>query len=165
MTATHPIRAEFLDAMSAATDGQAAFAALHRMAVALVPARLFTVTLFDRPAGVVRRAYSSDPVVYPVGGTKPLGADEWAVPGPDGWPMFVSNDIADQKGEFADYDLIVSLGCRAAVNLPVALGGAVAATVNLLDAAGSYPHKAVRLIEDELRPAAMLAVAVAARAG
>lgn len=161
MTDITTARADFAAAIATARSRKAAFAALHALANALVPARLFTVTLFDRAAGVVRRSYSSHEDVYPTGGTKPLGADDWLRPEGGDWPMFMSNDIAAEKAQFPDFDLIVSLGCRAAVNLPVVLGDEVVATVNLLDAPGAYTPAAMRLITDELRPAAMLATAAA----
>ena len=54
------------------------FAALHAAADAACGARLFTVTVLDRRAGLARRAYTSHPAEYPASGTKPLRSDAWS---------------------------------------------------------------------------------------
>lgn len=93
---------------------------------------LFTVTLHDPAASVVRRAYSSDPVAYPVSGTKPLSDDAWSAQVIGRGERFVANYDQEFAGLFPDHAQIVALGCKSCANLPIQQGGAVVGTVNLL---------------------------------
>lgn len=154
-------RAAFAAAIAEARSAEAAFAALHAFTASLVPARLFTVTLADPAAGVVRRAYTSDPVAYPVSGTKPIVHDGWYEQVHVGRQIYVQNDLSTDLEHFTDFDLISRLGCQAAMNAPVVLGGEVIGTINILDAKGSYPEDAVALVRREVPIPAMLALAIA----
>ncbi|MCB2109618.1 MAG: GAF domain-containing protein [Defluviimonas sp.] len=111
--------------------------------------RLFTITVQDPEAGLVRRAYSSNPVAYPVSGTKPLTLD-------DAWSRqvlvekrsFVANTTAEFRDLFFDHAEINALGCHSAMNIPVLRpDGAVAGTVNLLDVEGHFTPGRVEEIE------------------
>lgn len=155
--------ARFADAIGRATTPEAAYAALHELARALGPARLFTVTLSDMQAGLARRAYTSDAQHYPVSGTKPINRDAYFEQTQIARNTYVNNDITTDTGHFTDHELIARLGCRAAFNMPVVLGDAVQGTVNILDAAGSFPPETVARIEAGLRIPAMLAFAIAIR--
>lgn len=156
-------RGAYTAAIAEAGTARAAFAALHDFAASLVPARLFTISLIDAPAGIAWRAYSSDPAAYPVSGTKPITRDGWFRVVHDQRQIYVENDLANDLEHFSDFDLINALGCQAAMNLPVVLSGDVVGTVNLLDTRGSYPESAVDLVRRELPIPAMLALSVAAR--
>ncbi|MEP3279687.1 MAG: GAF domain-containing protein [Stappiaceae bacterium] len=123
------------------------FAALHRAADAACGARLFTVTVLDRDAGLARRAYSSHPVDYPVTGTKPMGSNSWTQKVLEQGETFVANETAGFSSYFSDHALINSLGCEAAMNIPVTRASQVVATVNILDVAGHFTPSRVRILE------------------
>ena len=126
---------------------QDTFAALHDAARAACGARLFTVTVLDRAAGVARRAYSSHPQDYPVTGTKPIGNSDWTAQVIDRGEAFVANDTRGFAPYFPDHALINALGCEAAMNIPVSRDGAVAGTINILDAAGHFtPQRCATLL-------------------
>lgn len=114
------------------------FAALHDEAQRRAGARLFTVTVQDAAAGVVRRAYSSHPVDYPVSGTKPLQIDAFSQQVLVEGRAFVANTLAGFSHLFPDHALIDSLGCQATLNIPVIDAGHVLGTVNILDAGGHF---------------------------
>jgi hypothetical protein len=113
---------------------------LHQ-ACAHLGTRLFTITLLDTAAGLARRAYSSDPVAYPVSGTKPLTEDGWYAACITGRSVFVANTVPEFALYFTDHALITSLGLGSCINIPVYDGrgpdlgpvlGPVLGTVNLL---------------------------------
>lgn len=146
-------------------DPDATFAALHRAADALCGVRLFTVTLVDRAAGLARRAYTSHPEAYPVSGTKPIAPNAWTATVLDAARPFVANSTDAFRDHFPDHATINALGCEAALNLPVAEGGTVVGTVNLLDAAGHFtPERVVALTDLVARHREDLAAAMAALA-
>lgn len=125
---------------------EAVFAALHRAAQDRCGARLFTVTVLDRRAGLARRAYTSHPAEYPVTGTKPMRADPWSDLVIGAGRSFVANTTAEFAIYFSDHALINALGCEAAMNIPVSDGRAVVGTVNVLDRAGHFtPDRAAAL--------------------
>lgn len=104
---------------------------LH-VACAALGTRLFTVTTQDLTAGLARRAYTSNPVEYPVSGTKPLTRDGWYDFCITGQKTFVANTVPEFARYFFDHALITSLGLGSCINVPVVSDGQVAGTVNLL---------------------------------
>lgn len=119
------------------------FAKLH----AASGAKLFTITLLDRDAGVAWRAYTSHPEDYPVTGTKPMIENGWAAQVLGRGETFVANDTAGFAKYFSDHAVINALGCEAAVNLPVSDGDLVQGTVNILDVAGHFTPTRVAELE------------------
>ncbi len=129
----------------AASDDQpwTAFDALARLADAIVGARLFTVMTLDPDDGCVVRLYSNMPETYPVSGKKPLQSSDWSEQVLTRHETFVANDIDAIAAVFPDHDLIRSLGCEAALNVPVVVGGRIHGTINCLDKAGTYTPERV----------------------
>jgi GAF domain len=138
------------------------YAELHRAVVEAGGATLFTVTALDRTAGLARRTYTSHPGAYPVTGTKPMSDDGWSRQVIGEGRSFVANTTAEFAVWFPDHALINSLGCEAALNIPVKDGGVVVATVNLLDRRGHYTPDRVAAMEVLVRdrtPALLAALA------
>jgi hypothetical protein len=129
------------------SDPDAVFAALHAQARETCGARLFTVTVLDRAAGLARRAYTSHPADYPTSGTKPMRNDGWTDIVLGAGQSFVANTTAEFAIYFSDHALINALGCESAMNIPVSDdAGLVVGTINILDAAGHFtPDRAARL--------------------
>jgi len=94
--------------------------------------KLFTVLLHDKAAGQNRRAYSSMPVEYPVGGAKPVTDSPWMQQIFVRGEPYVGHDRDDIRTVFFDYELIWSLGCESVLNMPVRWNGSVLGTLNLL---------------------------------
>lgn len=138
------------------------FAALHRAADAACGARLFTVTVLDRKAGLARRAYTSHPAEYPATGTKPMRNDAWSDLVIGGGRSFVANSTPEFAIYFTDHALINALGCQSALNMPVSDGAQVVGTVNVLDVAGHFTPERVAALESLVaahRPALLAAMA------
>lgn len=107
-----------------------------------VGGRLFTATVLDRKAGLARRVYTSHPEVYPVSGTKPMAQGDWTAQVVERGEIFVANTVAEFAIYFPDYALIESLGCGAALNIPIK-NGDVIGTVNILDQPGYFTHERI----------------------
>jgi len=126
----------------------AVFADLHRAARERASARLFTVTVLDRAAGLARRAYTSHPADYPVSGTKPIPENAWTAQVLGAGRSFVANSTAELAPYFPDHAQINALGCESALNIPVKDDfGHVVGTVNLLDSAGEFTPDAIARLE------------------
>jgi hypothetical protein len=163
MTDTAQARRAFDAALAAATTADAAYGALHRLAEALVGARLFTVMTVDMTVGLARRAYTSNPESYPATGTKPIEMNAWFEVVHSRHEMFVANTLADIAKVFPDHELIGSLGCGSVVNLPVLRAGQLVATVNLLDIERHYTPERVERVASELTLPAMATLLTADR--
>ena len=114
-------------------------AALADTLSARVGYRLFTVLVLDRQAGLSRRFYSSQPAVYPTAGAKPLREDSdfYATVVRQGRARICPDREACREA-FPDHELIFSLGCESAINVPVRWDGQTIASLNLLHEAGWY---------------------------
>ena len=137
------------------------YATLNRQAAEL-GARLFTVTALDDAAGVHRRVHTSHPVEYPASGTKPLDRDGWYDACVAARQTFVANTPPEFARYFFDHALITSLGLGSCINIPVADGGPVLGTVNLLAEAGHFtPDRlaAYEALVEAARPALCRALA------
>lgn len=151
----------FTAALGQARESGAPLAALHRLAEAEIGVRLFSVMLIDLAAGLAKRVYTSDPVAYPVSGTKPLAENRHLDTVREG-RVYHANSAAAMRADFPDLATIEALGCGAVINLPVMIEGVLSATVNLLDAEGRYdPATALRAGKVLALPA--LAAILAAR--
>ena len=129
------------------------FAALHRAAADLHGAKLFTVTVADPQAGVVRRAYTSHPQDYPTTSTKPLRGNG------GGWQQivleehrtFVANTVPEFAIYFPDHEQIAALGCESVINIPLIENGAHRGSINILDKAQHFTPEVVADFEALVR--------------
>jgi hypothetical protein len=110
-----------------------AFEDLHRICV-IRGARLLSVSVACADGRSIRRAYSSHPVQYPVGGIKPLLSNAWYETVFLRQRHFVANRPEEFRALFADHALIESLGLAAILNIPVVDHGVVRGTINILGA-------------------------------
>ena len=133
----------FVDALASFQSEKDVGLALHRLAVATVGVKLFTMTADNPKGGYVRRVYSSDEAAYPVLGTKPIVFDDTYRKMTEERFVYVANSIEAMRADFPDLDLIVSLGCGSAINMPIVAGGEMLGSVNLLDAEGWYTPERV----------------------
>jgi hypothetical protein len=126
-------------ALAAPSQPGSGLAALDAALAGRIGHRLFTVLVLDEARGVSRRTYTSQPDAYPVSGEKPLRRDSefYALVARQGLPRFC-RDREDIIRAFPDHELILSLGCEAAVNMPVRWNGRTLGALNLLHAAGHY---------------------------
>ena len=153
----------FEQALSAAITPDQAYDALSDLTKALVGAKLFTVMTVDMDTGLAQRTYTSDPENYPTSGTKPITRNSWFTIVHDRHECFVANTIEDIAKVFPDYELINALGCQSVINLPIVIGGTLAATVNILHEAGFYTEERVQCAMELLTLPSIAALCVAQR--
>lgn len=126
---------------------EALFKVLDKALADTVGHKLFTL-LYVAPSGLrVKRVYTNMPKEYPVGGYKEITGSPWhkhVVEGRKPWIGYNAKDIA---WAYFDHELIVSLGCESAMNIPVVYGGRLLGTMNLLDAANHYKEADAKTLE------------------
>jgi hypothetical protein len=109
--------------------------------------RLCTAMRFDATAMTVQRLYSSDPVAYPVGGAKPKRDTAWGRQVLLEQRLYRGQGAEDLRRDFADHAIILGLGLRSVVNVPIVAGGACLGTLNFLWADEHLGPRQVALAE------------------
>ncbi|MBO1075081.1 GAF domain-containing protein [Roseomonas marmotae] len=106
--------------------------AADRLARKLTGQQLCTAMVFDRQAMTVQRIFSSRPSEYPVGGRKPKRDTDWGRQVLLEGRRFEGEGEAAIRAHFADHEVILGLGLRSIVNLPILVAGECLGTLNLL---------------------------------
>ena len=138
---------DFDRAIAGAAQPDEYWQALQNLTGTMVGFKLFTVMTVDMVKAEACRVYSSHPTQYPVSGTKPIHYDDWFDIVHRQQKLFVANTIADISKVFPDHEKIWSMGCGSVTNLPVIIGGQLAATINMLHEEHYYNAARVELIE------------------
>lgn len=149
---------KLLDHLAEPGQPHAIYRAMEAATQALVGHRLFTLLSVDGQD--VARVWSSDLGAYPVSGRKTMGATPWGRQVLTEKRAFLGRDMAAIRWAFYDHELIASLGCGSAINIPVVYDGAAIGTINLLDAEFAYREEHVDLVQPlaaALIPAFLLA--------
>lgn len=140
MTRPDPAPSFAAVAEAAAASGQPGplFAALDAAMGQAIGHRLFTILVIHPGANESQRYYTNQPQAYPVGGRKPVTDSWWFQKVVHGGEPWIGRDYEDVKAAFYDHELIRSLGCESALNVPVRWNGRTLGTINLLHQAGWY---------------------------
>ena len=134
------------------------YRAMEAATQALVGHRLFTLLYVDGQD--VARIWSSQLEAYPVSGRKTMSATPWGRQVLTEKRPFLGRDMQAIRWAFYDHELIASLGCGSAINIPVIYDGSAIGTMNLLDAEFAYRDEHVDLVQPlaaALIPAFLLA--------
>jgi hypothetical protein len=103
-----------------------------------IGSKLTTATMFDVPAGRLRRVYTQDAAAYAVGGFKVIPDNKWTQTIIGRGDIYTALSIEAIAEDFFDWKLIQSLGCESIANIPVVIGGQTVGAFNLLHEANHY---------------------------
>lgn len=107
--------------------------------------RLLTVTAIDRRLPMpVRRLWSSDQALYPVGGDKPLNGDDWTRHVIEEQRVMVCNTAQEIESTFPHDLPLGGLGVASGINLPIILNRTVLGTINVFHEAGWFTPERIR---------------------
>ncbi len=136
-----------IDALKQPGRPEILFRAIDRALAGTVGHKLFTL-LYVAPNRLrVKRLYTNTPKEYPVGGYKEIKSTPWHKRVVEERRAWVGYDAKDIEWAYFDHELIKSLGCESAMNVPVVYAGRLLGTMNLLDAAGHYQESDVAKCE------------------
>lgn len=119
------------------------FRAIDQALGELIGHKLFTILYTSPDAQQVIRLYSNQPKAYPVSGAKKMGPTPWGDLVIARGQPYIGNTADDIKWAFFDHELIASLGCDSALNIPVVIEGRTLGTLNLLHQAEWYEDRHV----------------------
>jgi hypothetical protein len=147
----------YLATLAGPDQPRAIFAALERITIETVGTLLFTAMTFDMIRMKGTRIYSGNEAAYPTGGWKDVTPGLWVETVLEARRPFSALTIEEIAVVFPDFELIRSLGCESAMNLPVVAAGRVIGTVNLLHEKGYYTANRVAQAVEHLLPFATIA--------
>ena len=118
--------------VEAMTDAHSVFTAVANTADLCIGHKLLTVLRLDPKTLEVERLYTTNPTAYPTQGTKPMRNTWWGEHVLIQGQPYVGYSADDIRGHFADHEVILGLGLRSILNVPVRFEGRTLGTVNLL---------------------------------
>lgn len=113
-------------------DNQALFAAVDRCIGRVLQQTLCTVNRYDAEYERLTRLYSSDPVSYPVGGSKNKSGTKWGRHVLHERKIFIGEGVEAIRESFDDHATIQALGLRSVINIPIVAQNTCLGTLNLL---------------------------------
>lgn len=124
---------------------QATFDAIDKALAATIGHRLFTVLVHHRAARESERVYTNMREAYPVGGRKPITDSPWMQQVMQRGLPYIGRNADDLRDVFYDHELIVSLGCRSVLNVPLRWRGETLGTLNMLHEENWYGTEHIEL--------------------
>lgn len=162
MASLHHHWPAFIDLVRSPVQAERLFDFVATLIDTTIGSKLTTATLFDVPAGRLRRLYTQNPAAYAVGGFKPIPDNKWTATLIGRREIYTALSIEAIAEDFFDWQLIQSLGCESIANLPVVVGGETIGALNLLHEAGHYTAGRLAAAPD-IMPFATMAYLVALR--
>lgn len=159
-----PVCERLCDALARVADPGAALAHIETARHALLGPGLLTVNLVSaRPADAdgafqLRRAWSSHPADYPVGGGKRKPPTPWTQQLLARGEVFVGEGEGALAAAFDDASRILAMGLRSVINVPLLVAGECRATFNVLGPNPRWSPRqvaAVRLLALLARPSVL----------
>lgn len=137
--------------------------------------RLFTALVYLQADQLMKRLYTSDESISPLGGFKATGSGPWSRHVLEQGRVYVGRDEDDVRSVFSEAPMLIERGLQSVFNLPVRHEGRVIGSLNLLSHRHAYDqadHDLAAVIAglctpvfiEELR-AAQVAAAAVDRAG
>ena len=127
------------------TQPHATFDAIDKAVASTICHRLFTIPVHHRDARESERVYTNMREAYPVGGRKPITDSPWMQQVMQRGLPYIGRNADDLRDVFYDHELIVSLGCRSVLNIPLRWQGETLGTLNMLHEENWYGDGHVEL--------------------
>lgn len=135
------------------------FEALRHYADALVGAKMFTILVFNFAQKNMRRLYSTNTEIYPVGVDDPMTDSIWEKTLIGDRRPLVLNSPEAMATLLPNVPELVALGCEAMLNLPIVVAGRSLGAINILDADGTYTPERVERAKALVPAAAAIVLA------
>ena len=116
----------------ASGDPGSIFHAVDHLVQPVLQQTLCTVNRYNPQREQLTRLYSSDPLAYPVGGTKGKAGTSWGRQVLHQKQLFIGEGVDAIRQSFDDHATIQALGLRSVINVPVVFQGQCLGTINLL---------------------------------
>lgn len=102
--------------------------------------QLFTALLYLQEHRLMKRLYTSDESISPLGGFKATGNGPWSRHVLEQGLLYVASDEDDVRSVFSEAPMLIERGLQSAFNIPVRYQGRVIGSLNLLAGRKAYDH-------------------------
>ena len=100
--------------------------------------RLFTALLYLEEHRLMKRLYTSDESISPLGGFKATGNGPWSRHVLEQGRLYVASNEDDVRSVFSEAPMLIGRGLQSALNIPVRHEGRVIGSLNLLAGRHAY---------------------------
>ncbi|AQH04287.1 hypothetical protein A9R05_35755 (plasmid) [Burkholderia sp. KK1] len=139
--------AQAAHALGRATDAEARWSEISRVAESVLGYSLLTGLVYWKEQRLMRRIFSSDETVSPLGGFKATGKGPWSIRVLEQGLPYVGSDEADIRSVFSESEMLIDRGLHSVLNLPICCAGSVIGSLNLLDRRHAYDHLDERVMK------------------
>ena len=119
---------------------------IARLAESVFGFSLLTGLVYLNEQRLMRRIFSTDERLSPVGGFKATGKGPWSTQVLDQGLPYVGRNEADLRTVFSEAELLIEHGLHSVLNLPICFDGQVIGSLNLLNHRHAYDGTDERMI-------------------
>ncbi|MDN7559128.1 GAF domain-containing protein [Burkholderia orbicola] len=127
-------------AVGFAEDADAQWTVISSLAESVFGYSLLTGLVYFPEQRLMRRIFSTDETVSPLGGFKATGKGPWSTRVLDQGLPYIGNNETDIRSVFSEAELLIERGLHSVLNLPVWARGRVIGSLNLLHHRDAYAH-------------------------
>ncbi|WP_175720164.1 GAF domain-containing protein [Burkholderia anthina] len=127
-------------AVGLAEDVEAQWTVISSLADSVFGYSLLTGLVYFPEQRLMRRIFSTDETVSPLGGFKATGKGPWSTRVLDQGLPYIGNNEADIRSVFSEAELLIERGLHSVLNLPIWATGRVIGSLNLLHIQDAYAH-------------------------
>jgi hypothetical protein len=152
--------AQAAHALGLAEGAEAQWSVISRLAESAFSFSLLTGLVYLKEQRLMRRIFSTDEALSPLGGFKATGKGPWSAHVLDQGLPYIGSNEADIRSVFSEAELLIERGLHSVLNLPIWCAGSVIGSLNLLHHRHAYDHvdeRVIRLVSGICAPVFLLA--------
>lgn len=130
--------AEHARALGLASSRKAQWSEISVMLEQAFGHQLFTALLYLEENRLMKRLYTSDESISPLGGFKTTGNGPWSRHVLEEGRLYVASDEDDVRSVFSEAPMLIERGLQSAFNIPVRHEGRVIGSLNMLARRHAY---------------------------
>ncbi|MEJ8813109.1 GAF domain-containing protein [Variovorax ureilyticus] len=139
--------AQAAHALGRAEGAEAQWSEISRLAESAFGYSLLTGLVYLKERRLMRRIFSSDESISPLGGFKATGKGPWSAHVLEQGLPYIGSNEQDIRTVFSEADLLIERGLHSVLNLPIWFEGGVIGALNLLSHRHAYDQVDGRMIE------------------
>ncbi|SEB03573.1 GAF domain-containing protein [Variovorax sp. YR216] len=139
--------AQAAHALGRAESAEAQWSEISRLAESVFGYRLLTGLVFLKEQRLMRRIFSSDETISPLGGFKATGKGPWSARVLEQGLPYIGSNEEDIRTVFSEAELLIERDLHSVLNLPIWSAGGVVGALNLLSHRHAYDQIDEQLIE------------------
>lgn len=138
--------AQAAHALGLAEGAEAQWSVISRLTESVFGYSLLTGLAYLKEQRLMRRIFSTDEAVSPLGGFKTTGKGPWSARVLDQGLPYIGSNETDIRSVFSEAELLIERGLHSVLNLPIWCAGSVIGSLNLLHHRHAYDDVDARVM-------------------